>query len=70
MLKILFILTRIIKLSFIFCLATVITAGMSSCKTKEGCGLEEKYNNPDMETSKRGKSDLWSKKQKKRMKKG
>ncbi len=40
-----------------------------SCKAKEGCGLEEKYNNVDMESSKRGKSDLFSKKQKKRMKK-
>lgn len=41
----------------------------TSCKTKEGCGLEEKYNNVDLESSKRGKSDLFSKKQKKKMKK-
>ncbi|MBK8347214.1 MAG: hypothetical protein IPL08_06170 [Saprospiraceae bacterium] len=40
-----------------------------SCKTKEGCGLEEKYNNPDMETTKRGKSNLFSKAQSKKMKK-
>jgi hypothetical protein len=39
-----------------------------SCKTKEGCGLEEKYNNPDMETTKRGKSNLFSKSQQKKMK--
>ncbi len=42
---------------------------VTSCKTKEGCGLEEKYNNVDMESSKRGKSDLFSKKQNKKMKK-
>jgi hypothetical protein len=41
---------------------------LESCKTKEGCGLEEKYNNPDMESTKRGKSSLWSNKQKKKMK--
>jgi len=46
-----------------------ISTSTTSCKTKEGCGLEEKYNNVDMESSKRGKSDLFSKKQKKRMKK-
>jgi hypothetical protein len=43
--------------------------GTSSCKTKEGCGLEEKYK-ADMEKTKRGDSNLWSKKQKKRIKKG
>jgi hypothetical protein len=41
---------------------------LPSCKTKEGCGLEEKYT-PDMETSKRGKSNLFSKEQRKKMKK-
>ncbi|MFZ1749219.1 MAG: hypothetical protein WAU01_03475 [Saprospiraceae bacterium] len=40
--------------------------GQISCKTKEGCGLEEKYNNPNMETSKRGKSTLFSKSKSKR----
>lgn len=40
-----------------------------SCKTKEGCGQEEMYNNPDMETTKRGKSNLFSKSQNKKMKK-
>jgi len=40
-----------------------------SCKTKEGCGLEEKYNNPDMETTKRGKSTLFSKSQTNKLKK-
>ncbi|HMT54069.1 MAG TPA: hypothetical protein PKD16_12750 [Saprospiraceae bacterium] len=42
---------------------------LPSCKVKEGCGLEEKYNNPDMETTKRGKSSLFSKSQMKKMKK-
>lgn len=37
-----------------------------SCKTKEGCGLEEKLA-PNME-SKGGKSGLFSKKQTKKMK--
>jgi predicted small secreted protein len=37
---------------------------VSGCKTKEGCGLEEKYA-PDME-SKGGKSNLFGKKQTKR----
>jgi hypothetical protein len=48
----------------------VLMTGTSlpSCKTKEGCGLEEKYT-PDMETSKRGKSNLFSKEQRKKMKK-
>ncbi|MBL0024924.1 MAG: hypothetical protein WBP08_17545 [Saprospiraceae bacterium] len=39
-----------------------------SCKTKEGCGLEEKYNNPNVESNKKGKSNLFSKSQRKRMK--
>jgi hypothetical protein len=39
---------------------------MPSCKAKEGCGLEEKYNNPDMK-SKGGKSNLFSKNQRKKM---
>jgi predicted small secreted protein len=42
---------------------------LPSCKTKEGCGQEEMYNNPDMESTKRGKSNLFSKSQNKRMKK-
>lgn len=44
------------------------SCSVTSCKTKEGCGLEEKYNNPDMETTKRGKSNLFSKSQRKKMK--
>ncbi len=45
-----------------------MTTTVSSCKVKEGCGLEEKYNNPDMESTKRGKSNLFSKSQQKKMK--
>ncbi|MBK9255196.1 MAG: hypothetical protein IPM42_06870 [Saprospiraceae bacterium] len=51
---------------FIFILA-ISGVGTTSCKAKEGCGLEEKYA-PDME-SKGGKSKLFSKKMSKRMKK-
>lgn len=46
---------------------------ISSCKTGEGCGMEEKYgakiDNDGNMSSKRGKSNLFSKKQQKRMKK-
>jgi hypothetical protein len=50
----------------------LIFSGISSCKTKEGCGLEEKYGaNFDADgniSSKKGKSNLFSKKQRKKMK--
>lgn len=52
------------KIIFFLLLSFAVTASVSSCKTKEGCGLEEKYA-PDME-SKGGKSNLFSKKQRKR----
>jgi hypothetical protein len=48
---------------FLFSLGTT----QQSCKTKEGCGLEEKYA-PDME-AKRKDAGLFSKKQRKKMKK-
>ncbi len=51
------------------CLFFLLISSLPSCKVKEGCGLEEKYNNPDMETTKRGKSSLFSKSQMKKMKK-
>ncbi|MBK8626176.1 MAG: hypothetical protein IPN86_11590 [Saprospiraceae bacterium] len=55
---------------FLFaCFFVTLTTILPSCKTKEGCGQEEMYNNPDMETTKRGKSNLFSKSQNKRMKK-
>jgi hypothetical protein len=56
-----------IKILTIAAFFVVITGNQQSCKTKEGCGLEEKYA-PDME-AKRGKPELFSKKQNKRMKK-
>jgi hypothetical protein len=44
---------------------------VTSCKVKEGCGLEEKYapkvDKSGKMSSKRGKSNLFSKKQRKRM---
>lgn len=47
--------------------------GQSSCKSGEGCELEQKYSvKTDKDgnlSKKRGKSGLWSKKQKKKMKK-
>lgn len=50
-----------------------MTTSMASCKAKEGCGLEEKYSaKPGKDGSlstKRGKSNLFSKKKRKKMKK-
>ena len=52
----------------IFSLA-ILSVTTTSCKsTKEGCGQEEAYNNPDMETAKRGKSTLFTKSQSKKLK--
>lgn len=54
-----------------FCI--IVSTTMSSCKTKEGCGLEEKYAPPTGKdgrmSTKKGKSNLFSKKQRKNMKK-
>ena len=51
----------------------IVSTSITSCKTKEGCGLEEKYAAPvDKDgnlSTKRGKSNLFSKKQRKKMKK-
>jgi len=54
-------------LKYFILIAIVLFTAVSqqSCKTKEGCGLEEKYNNPDMETTKRGKSNLFPKSKRK-----
>jgi len=53
--------------------ALIVTTTSTGCKTKEGCGLEEKYSAPvgkDGQLSrKRGKSNLFSKKTRKKMKK-
>jgi hypothetical protein len=51
-----------------FMLILLFFAGTSCKSTKEGCGQEEAYNNPDMETSKRGKSSLFTKSQSKKLK--
>lgn len=57
-------------LAFFTLVATTSTTG---CRAKEGCGLEEKYGpntNKDGSLSrKKGKSNLYSKKQRKKMKK-
>ena len=49
------------------------TTSVTSCKTKQGCGLEEKYSAPTNKdgslSNKRGKSNLFSKKKRKKMKK-
>lgn len=57
-------------LKYLFYILVILgsTVAMPACKTKEGCGQEEMYNNPDMETKKRGKSNLFSKSQNKKMK--
>jgi len=53
--------------------ALSISTSLTSCKAKEGCGLEEKYGastNKDGSLSrKKGKSNLFSKKKRKKMKK-
>ncbi len=57
------------KIGF-FCLVfTVLLAGtatFSGCKTKEGCGLEDQYK-ADLSKKKRGKSNLFSKKNRKKV---
>lgn len=59
---------KLIKYSFFVALFILFTTSQQSCKTnKEGCGQEEAYA-PDME-AKRGKSELFSKSQRKKMKK-
>ncbi len=50
-----------------------ISTSLTSCKAKEGCGLEDKYAAPTNKdgglSKKRGKSNLFSKKKRKKMKK-
>ncbi len=52
----------------------LVFSGISSCKTKEGCGLEEKYgakiDGDGNISSRKGSSNLFSKKQRKRMGRG
>lgn len=60
-------------IAFFAAFALIVSTSMTSCKTKEGCGLEEKYSAPvdrDGNLSRKGgKSNLFSKKQRKKMKK-
>jgi len=41
---------------------------LCGCKTGEGCNQEEKYNNVNLDSNKKGKSNLFSKAHRKRMK--
>ncbi|HLO55906.1 MAG TPA: hypothetical protein VK169_16555 [Saprospiraceae bacterium] len=60
--------SKFIKYSCFVALFIFLATSQQSCKTnKEGCGQEEAYA-PDME-SKGGKSNLFSKGQRKKMKK-
>jgi hypothetical protein len=64
---------KVLILTLLGTIALFVTTTTTSCKTKEGCGLEEKYsapvNNDGSLSTKRGKSNLFSKKQRKKMKK-
>jgi len=58
---------------FLAAFTLIVSTSITSCKAKEGCGLKEKYAPPvDRDgnlSTKRGKSNLFSKKQRKKMKK-
>jgi hypothetical protein len=58
---------RRFRLLLVICVFFTCFSPMTSCKVKEGCGLEEKMA-PDMETSKRGKSNLFNEGRRKKMK--
>lgn len=63
---------NLLFIALIVAFGLIVTTSISSCKTKEGCGLEEKYRAVDKDgnkSTKRGKSNLFSKKQRKKMKK-
>ncbi len=65
---------RSIKRIFFFSIVAMIAIGFSSCRTPEGCAAAEGYrahadlSDPDVKR-KKGDSNLWSKKQRKKMKK-
>ncbi|MBK8699113.1 MAG: hypothetical protein IPN29_06065 [Saprospiraceae bacterium] len=65
---------RKLPVYMVFSLFLLLLPTIQSCKTGEGCGLEEKYgakiDDDGNISSKRGKSNLFSKKQRKRMAKG
>ena len=59
-----------IRYIFVLCLLLVLSVPQSSCKTGEGCPTIDKYSTEvDLNNSKRGKSNLFSKKQRKKLKK-
>ena len=64
---------NLLFIALIAALGLIVTTSTTSCKTKEGCGLEEKYGpklgKDGRKSTKRGKSNLFSKKQRKKMKK-
>lgn len=49
------------------CVFLALSTGTTSCKVGEGCGTEDK-SQADLSSKKRGKSNLFSKKQRKKMK--
>lgn len=59
-------LKKTISTLLIIAVLVVSIASIGGCKTKEGCGLEDKYKT-NLETKKRGKSNLFSKKNRKKM---
>ena len=57
---------RKLVIGLLFTAVLACSTSVTSCKTKEGCGLEDKYKE-NMKTKKRGKSNLFSKKQRKKL---
>ena len=57
---------KIILGSLVFAVFLGCSTTMTGCKTKEGCGLEDKYK-ADLSSKKRGKSNLFSKKNRKKV---
>ena len=64
---------KILSIALFMGFSLIVATTTTSCKTKEGCGLEEKYAPPTDRSgqlsTKKGKSNLFSKKQRKKMKK-
>ncbi len=63
---------KVLFLALLVVFGLIVSTTMTSCKAKEGCGLKEKYSAPRGKdgglSTKRGKSNLFSKKQRKKMK--
>jgi len=64
---------NLLFIALIAAFGLIVSTSITSCKTKEGCGLEEKYNTSvgkdGRRSTKKGKTNLFSKKQRKKMKK-